>query len=241
MNTNGKQCAFFRRLSKSPSVSPPLPSHPTFQVVASTGITGKCPVAGCGQSRIANDCLRRAGICRKHCIDKGGCSSKKHNPEAHTTMSVFSQQAPLVPLPSVATSPLHSAGEPPKNFTPLPTTPPVELAHQPLSEIVDARPDPRFASHLHPIFTEALAQQHELREQKRKFDSELQAHAKRTKEHVAVYAWTKDDTPAVVHIVQSGFVWPYFSLSPALLSTLGLAEASHHQKCILFIFVYKNI
>ena len=31
---------------------------------------------------------------------------------------------------------------------------------------------------------------------------------------------------SVVHIVQSGFIWPYFSLSPALLSTLGLAEAS---------------
>jgi hypothetical protein len=101
----------------------------------------------------------------------------------------------------------------------------VELTHQ-LPEIVDARPDPCFASHLHPIFTEALAKQHELREQQRKLDSQLQAHAKNTKERVSVYAWTSDDTPAVIHIVQSGFVWPYFSLSSALLSSLGLAEAS---------------
>ena len=77
----------------------------------------------------------------------------------------------------------------------------MELSQQPLTDIVDARPNPRFASHLYPIFTEALAKQHELREQQRKIDSELQAHAKKTKENVSVYAWTNDDTPAVIHII----------------------------------------
>jgi len=134
-NTNGIQCSFFRRLSKSPSISPPLLSEPTF--AASSSITqgsGKCPVAGCGQSRIANDCPRR--ICRKHCIEKGGCSSKKHKPEVHTTTPAISHQAPQMPLPPVTIFPLHP--EPPKTFTPLSTSP-IELAHQ-LPEVVDARP-----------------------------------------------------------------------------------------------------
>ena len=56
----------------------------------------------------------------------------------------------------------------------------MELIHQLLPEIVDARPDLCFASHLHPIFTESLAQQHELREQQQKLGLELQAHAKKT-------------------------------------------------------------
>ena len=140
--------------------------------------------------------------------------SKKHKPEAQQTL--------LVPLPPITTFPLHL--EPSQTSTPLPSTP-VEPAYELLPEIVDARPNPRFASHLHPIFTEALAQHHNLREQQRKLDSELQAHVKKTKERVSVYAWTNDDVPAVIHVIQSGFVWPYFSLSSALLSTLGLAEA----------------
>jgi hypothetical protein len=82
---------------------------------------------------------------------------------------IISQETPLTSLPAVAISPLHH--EPPQSFTSLPTTPVEQIL--PLPEIVDARPNPCFASHLHPIFTEALAQQHELREQQRKLDSEL--------------------------------------------------------------------
>ena len=40
-----------------------------------------------------------------------------------------------------------------------------------------------------------------------------------------VYAWTRDDTPHVVHVVQTGFIWPYFVISSPLLSALGLLEA----------------
>ena len=39
-----------------------------------------------------------------------------------------------------------------------------------------------------------------------------------------VYAWTTDNTPPVVHVVQSGFIWMYFVISSALLSMLGLLE-----------------
>jgi len=87
-NSNGEQCSFFRRLSKSPSVSPALPSEPTFVSPVTQGTqASQCPVAGCGQSRIANDCQRR--ICRKHCVEKGGCSYKKHKAEVHTTTSTI--------------------------------------------------------------------------------------------------------------------------------------------------------
>ncbi|EDR05526.1 uncharacterized protein LACBIDRAFT_329487 [Laccaria bicolor S238N-H82] len=158
------------------------------------------------------------------CLIMGGCSSKKHKTPAipaHTPLLVVPPQAPLVLPPPPFVIP-HRLSPPPAS-TPLLTLP--ESSQPPLSEIVDARPDPRFTSHLHPIFTETLAQQHELREQKRKLDSERQAHAKRTKERIAVYAWTMDDTPPIVHVVQSGFIWPYFVISSALLTTLGLLEA----------------
>jgi len=68
----------------------------------------------------------------------------------------------------------------------------------------------------------------------RELDSERQAHAKRTKEHITFYAWTMDGTPHVVHVVQSGFIWLYFIISSALLSMLGLLEASEQGDLWLY-------
>lgn len=146
-----------------------------------------------------------------------------------TAPSIVPQQAPLV-LPPPFIVPRHLS--PPPASTSLLTLP--KSSQSPLSEVVDARPDPRFASHLHPIFTQTLAQQHELREQKQKLDSESQAHAKKTKESIAVYTWTRDDTPHVVHVVQSGFTWPYFIILSTLLSTLGLLEAGERGDLRLY-------
>ena len=207
-------------------MSPTLSSQPTFiaplilaMPVPTAQGAGKCLVNGCGQSRIADDCACR--VCRKHCIEMGGCASKKHRP---STVPVHppAPPAPLMPPMTPLGFPHHPS--PPRASTPLLTSPPTEPSSS-LPEVVDARPDPRFASHLHLIFTETLARQHELQEQKRRLDSERQDHAKKTKERVAVYAWTRDDTPHVVHVVQTGFIWPYFVISSPLLSALGLLEA----------------
>ncbi|KAF8894186.1 hypothetical protein CPB84DRAFT_1837276 [Gymnopilus junonius] len=189
-NKNGNKGVLFTTatFANLPSLQAPLAPIPHAVV--------KCLVEGCGQSRIADDCQHR--ICRKHCVEKGGCLSKKHrtmttqaSAGATAPASSFQQAPPMLPPP--ASFPLHS--EQPRSSTPLPTPPPAELSELPLPEVVDARPDPRLASHLRPIFTEALAQQHEFREQQRKLDSERQAHAKKAKERVAVYAWTSDDAP----------------------------------------------
>lgn len=38
----------------------------------------------------------------------------------------------------------------------------------------------------------------------------------------------------VVHVVQSGFTWPYFIISSVLLSTLGLLEAGERGDLRLY-------
>ncbi|KAF8953929.1 hypothetical protein BDZ97DRAFT_1603433, partial [Flammula alnicola] len=76
-NAQGEQCKFIRFApggSKSPSASPPSMSTPAFPptpLALPTGpVPSRCPIQGCGQTRIAEDCPRR--ICRKHCVDQDG-------------------------------------------------------------------------------------------------------------------------------------------------------------------------
>ena len=105
-NAKGEPCKFFWRSSKSPSASPTLSSQLTFTappLLSTTSVpvsqgTGKCLIVGCGQSCIANDCPRK--VCRKHCIERGGCLSKKHRAStvpAHTMPSIVPHQTPLAP------------------------------------------------------------------------------------------------------------------------------------------------
>ena len=112
--------------SKSLSISPPsttasLPigapttATPFVTTTQSQGTVthGKCPVQGCGQSRIAPDCGRQ--LCRRHCREAGGCSSKNHPPKTPGAT------APVVPpivippplLPSAAPVPLGPIAHPP--------------------------------------------------------------------------------------------------------------------------------
>ena len=150
-------------------MSPTFSSQPTFTtppllsavLAPVTQGAGKCLVVGCGQSCIANDCPCR--VCQKHCIKRGGCPSKKHRVSTvavHTASFIVPQQAPLVMPPPPFVVPRHLSSPPAS--TSLLILP--ESSQSPLSDVVDARPDPCFALHLHPIFTETLAQQHELRE-----------------------------------------------------------------------------
>ena len=108
--------------SLAPSVSIP-------QVVA------RCPVPKCGQKCLADDCPCR--FCRKHCIEKGGCGSKKHKVStmtmalakaylhrpSHTVRHHFFQPHPFPQL-------LHCLRWPPSKWWIRPTDPPLILTVQ---------------------------------------------------------------------------------------------------------------
>ncbi|KAF8952645.1 hypothetical protein BDZ97DRAFT_1681014 [Flammula alnicola] len=239
VNDKGEQCSFIRRASKSPSASPTLPSEPTFpgppplaaSVPVPQAMGTKCPIHTCGQSRIADDCQRR--VCRKHCIEAGGCSSKKH--KVSTGAASAAPTAPLAlpsrppPVPSLPSASSTFFSQESLWSTPLSTPPPPSTVELPLPETVDARPDPRFSTHLRPIFTSLVAEQQELAHQQRKTDAERQENAHKVKKRIALYVWSSEDTPHTVHVVQHGshgFAWPYLAISSTLLAAVGLSEAS---------------
>lgn len=169
-NEHGESCNFFRWApgsTKSPSASPSTLSASTLPPIApsttalshvptiiSSGSTPtRCSVQGCGQTRIADECLRR--ICRKHCIEQGGCTAKTHR---------TAQGPPLMlpPIRSDATPTTASMlSSDTVDSTPLqPRAAPAAVLSAP--QPLDARPDPRFASHLLPIYVESLAREQSL-------------------------------------------------------------------------------
>lgn len=188
-----------------------MPSTPVAPIASPASL--KCPVQGCGQTRIADDCSRRK--CRKHCIEQGsGCLSKKHKVAASLPLlptvpplpvDCNTAQAPL-PLAEVAFLPPQST----------PTT--VPSSNQPL----DARPDPRFTSHLRPIYVDSLAREQALELAKSKLDAERIASAKQAAQKVTVHAWVPNATEPESRQIQKGFIWPFFKLSTEILTLLEL-------------------
>ena len=133
-NTKGEPCNFIQRSSKSPSMSPTLSSQLTFiaplvlaMPVPTAQGAGKCLVNGCGQTRIADDCAHR--VCCKHCIEMGGCTSKKHRP---STFPVHPPAPPAPLMPPMTPLGFPHRPSPPRASTPLlphhPRNPP---AHYP--------------------------------------------------------------------------------------------------------------
>ena len=80
----------------------------------------------------------------------GGCALKKHKAAVNTEPPIPLSFVPnlLVPAPPAPPSFVASALQPSPTSAPLPLPTPVQF-----NEVVDARPDPRYASHLRPIFT----------------------------------------------------------------------------------------
>ena len=106
---------------------------------------------------------------------------------------------------------------------------PTNLAEPPPPRVIDARADPRFSTHLLPIFTDVIAEQQQLTQRQRAVDTERQDNAMKTKQRISVYVWTMEDSPHTVHNVQQGshgFTWPYFTISKTFLAAVGLSEAS---------------
>lgn len=181
-------------------------------------------MAACGQRRIADDCSRR--VCRKHCIELGGCPSKKHKTTT-TTQSILSTPPPInlfypTPQPIV---------------TPTPPSPPPALpsSSNPFqaNQVLDARPNPRYATHLRPVFTEVIAEQQEKARQRDLLEAERKANAQKVKQNITLYSWTFNNTPPKVRVTQA-FTWPFLSLSSTLLSTIGLQDAGERGELCLY-------
>ena len=108
--------------------------------------------------------------------------------------------------------------EPPSVQPPVVGTP----ADAPVDSVINAFPNPRYISHMPPIFVEQWRREQELAEQKRTIDAHRIASAKQAKHSVAVYAWLEDGAPPLVHEFQSGFTWPFFTLTPEILAVVEL-------------------
>ena len=65
---------------------------------------GKCPMQGCYQSCIAPDC--GCQLCRRHCQEAGGCSSKNHPPKAPSVMAPVAPPMVIPPLLLQSTAPV---------------------------------------------------------------------------------------------------------------------------------------
>ncbi|KAF8797811.1 hypothetical protein BYT27DRAFT_7124718 [Phlegmacium glaucopus] len=213
-NAQGEQCKFIRFASggsKSPSMSPPSMSTLTFPPTPLALLTGpvpsRCLIQGCGQTRIAEDCPRR--ICRKHCVEQGGCMLKKHK--------VANSTAPALPPAISFTLPAELRGLQGISYHNN-DTPSEPLDGRPL----DGRPHPRFASHLTPIYTESLTREYELQQTNARLDAERIASAKQAAQKVTVYAWKLGADEPEIRSIQQGFTWPYFKLSPTMLALVDL-------------------
>ena len=96
----------------------------------------------------------------------------------------------------------------------------------PVPQPLDARPDPRFASHVLPIYVESLAREQSLELAKSKLDAERIASAKQAAEKVTMHAWKPLTTEPESRLIQKGFTWPFFKLSPPILSMIGLQDSA---------------
>ncbi|EDR07907.1 uncharacterized protein LACBIDRAFT_327688 [Laccaria bicolor S238N-H82] len=217
----------------------PQPTLIPYGITWGSAPTGKplCPISGCGQSRIAPDC----GRCfrRKHCITKGGCGSKTHT-------GALSSSAPtcpdLIPVQNLMDHPPQLSGYRPASplltepFSStvgagdVPLFPAVPSASPSIDpETLDAWPNPRFNSHMPPIFTAQWKREQEMEVERKRMESERKIHAVQVKHSVTVYAWAEDSKPPAIQDFQEGlFTWPYFPLSPSVLSALSLAGPDIH-------------
>ena len=202
---NGTSCSYFKwaddRLSPptsrfasssplcSPTLSAPGPSSaqpatlpPPFQpaprptLTRASGSTS-CAKPGrnsCKSKRLHPDCKRR--MCRRHCLEAGGCQAKGHNPSTapSSALNKGKQRATSLEFPSS-----HSSS--PNQLT--------EIAETSTSTNFFA--DPRHASQMTAVFTEHYARQQTLEEQRRAADAERIANIERVKSHVIIYAWQK--------------------------------------------------
>ncbi|KJA25528.1 hypothetical protein HYPSUDRAFT_134644 [Hypholoma sublateritium FD-334 SS-4] len=221
VSENGKMCNFFRwcpgsrPTTRSPSpreyaTTPELPQMAADLPLLRGPERQTCPVSGCGQTHLASDCGR--ALCRKHCIQAGGCTAvKTHKPLVELTPS---SQPPTIPTPP-------SSGQ--QVSQPLPIVPNLERNTPPLSTT------PIYASQMRPVHTAQLNHEYMLMETQRQESANRLASMKKAKETVVVHAWSVEDEAPIVRSFQDGFTWPYFSLSIDIISQLSLSESAQQR------------
>ncbi|KIJ92432.1 hypothetical protein K443DRAFT_13606 [Laccaria amethystina LaAM-08-1] len=148
-----------------------------------------------------------------------------------TTISTTPSINPLVltPQPIVTPTPPSPVAQTPR---PTPSLPSSSNPFQ-ANEVIDARPNPRYATHLRPVFTEVIAEQQEKARQRDRLEAERKANAQKVKQNITLYSWTSDNTPPKVRVTQA-FTWPFLSLSLALLSTIGLQDAGERGELCFY-------
>jgi hypothetical protein len=168
-----------------------------------------------------------------------GCRSKNHSPKTPSRTAPVAPPFFMPPLPSQPPFPLPSTAPPSLGLTAYPLLsgygPPIPSSQQqalpptlpmsPANSSLNAHPNPRYASHMPPIFTEQWQCEQELAEENRKCDAQRLADSTKAKHGVVVYAWSEDGKPPTVHEFQSGFSWPFFTLVPEILSVVDLTSA----------------
>ena len=172
----------------------------------------KCPINSCRQTHLADDCSCR--FCHKHCLDAGGCGSKTHRKVGQAPLPPPSNPPTTIPL-SVAVE--SGSQTQPTSIASIPNN----ISSQPL----DTWPDPCFASHLLPIYVELFAREQVLELSKSKLDAKHIASAKQAVQKVTVHAWRPHITEHESSQIQKGFMWPFFKLSSAVLSLVGLQQS----------------
>ena len=84
------------------------------------------------------------------------------------------------------------------------------------------------------IFTEQLRREQEMLEEQRQLDMERTQNESRAKRNITVYAWSEDASPPLIRMFQAGFTWPFFILTPGVLSLVGLADATDSRGLQLY-------
>jgi hypothetical protein len=203
-HNNGTICSFFkwaddrlspptsRFASSSPPSSPSLSAPPSAQPVtlplptqlappSTLNITSSlttCTKSGrnrCKSTRLHPECKRR--MCRRHCLEAGGCRAKGHGVSAVPSSMDKGKQRAISPSDSSQ----HSRS----------SSPSLNTATAGALTSTDLFADPRHASQMTAIFTKHYAREQAQEEQRRAADAERIANVEKAKSHVIIYAWQK--------------------------------------------------
>ncbi|PBK95016.1 hypothetical protein ARMGADRAFT_1028453 [Armillaria gallica] len=90
------------------------------------------------------------------------------------------------------------------------------------SHVLDATPNPCFASQMAPIFYSEI-EEHVCHEKEKQEQEELHKEAIfQAKHEVTVFGWGMENKPPKSVLVQEGYIYPHFQLTKAILSSVGV-------------------
>ncbi|KIJ06986.1 hypothetical protein PAXINDRAFT_19811 [Paxillus involutus ATCC 200175] len=200
-----------------------------------------CAVAACKNNQINKKCHRHA--CKKHCQQMGGCDLPAHSPLGNA------DGAGSLPLhdPDAGPAALPQQPQPPQTdrsgrhaaeseeivelFSETEPVAPCRPANS-RTKVPSGSSQPRHAVQMPSVFTDQLAEEQALHEERHRLEAERIESLAQAKHSITVYAWLEDGKAPRVFDFQAGstnsgrsnavFIWPRFYLNYEVLSTLGL-------------------